>query len=59
MNIEPTIPCPICNAPIFIKQVDLPTGDIARVYTEPLSIDEEVIAFHKHQLGDVELSVMH
>ena len=59
MNIEPTIPCPICHAPVFIRQIDLPTGDVARVYAEPLSYDDEAIAFHKHQLGDVEIATMH
>jgi hypothetical protein len=59
MNREPTIPCPICNAPIFVRQIDLPTGDIVRVYADPLSIDDEVYAFHRHQLGDVEIATMH
>jgi hypothetical protein len=59
MNIEPTIPCPVCKAPISIKQIDLPTGDIVRVYAEPLSLHDEVIAFHQHQMGDVEISSMH
>jgi len=32
---------------------------IVRVYAEPLSLDEKVIAFHQHQAGDAELSSMH
>lgn len=59
MNIEPTVPCPVCNAPILVRQINLPTGDSARVYTEPLSLSDEVIEFHHHQVGDVELSSMH
>ena len=59
MNIEPTIPCPVCNAPIFIRQIDLPAGDIARVYVEPLTLDDKVFTFHEHQMGDVETLSMH
>jgi len=43
----------------MVRQIDLPTGDIARVYAEPLLSDDEVIAFHRHQLIDVETSAMH
>ena len=59
MNSEPTIPCPICDAPVFVKQVGLPTGDIARIYADPLTMNDEVIAFHCHQVGDVVLAEMH
>jgi hypothetical protein len=59
MNIEPTIPCPVCEAPIFVRQINLPTGEIARIYAEPLSTDEEVIAFHQHQMSDTEAALKH
>jgi hypothetical protein len=59
MNIDPTIPCPVCEAPILVKLVELPTGDIARVYAEPLSNDQEVFPIHKHQVGDVNERTLH
>lgn len=59
MNIEPTIPCPVCHAPIFVRQVNFPSGDSARFYAEPLSLSDEVISFHQHQIGDIEISSMH
>jgi hypothetical protein len=59
MNIEPTIPCPVCEAPIFVRQINLPSGEIARIYAEPLSTDEEVIAFHQHQMSDTEAAMKH
>lgn len=59
MNIESTIPCPVCNEPIFVRHIDMPTGDIARVYAEPMTLDDKVFTFHQHQMGDVEASSVH
>ena len=52
MNIDPTIPCPVCEAPIFVRYVQLPTGDVGRFYTDPLSEDETIV-FHRHQQSDI------
>ena len=59
MNTNPTIPCPVCEAPVYIRYVRLASGDIARVYTDPLLSDEEIFAFHQHQLTDIDNRVLH
>lgn len=58
MMKDPTIPCPVCAAPIFVRSVQLPTGDIVRFYTDPLSGNEEIV-FHRHQQGDTDRKQLH
>jgi hypothetical protein len=58
MNIDPTIPCPVCKAPIYVRYMTTSGGDIARVYAEPLLSSEEVVNFHEHQMGDIELRIL-
>ena len=59
MNINPTIPCPVCDAPVYIRYLRLASGDIARVYTDPLLSDEEVFTFHQHQVTDIDERILH
>src|SRR5690606_21353457 len=59
MNIDPTIPCPVCKAPIYVKYITVtPGGDVARVYAEPLLSSDEIVNFHEHQLTDVEFRIL-
>lgn len=58
MNIDPTIPCPVCKAPIYVRYLQVPNGDLARVYTEPLTSNDEMVSFHEHQMSDVDLRVL-
>lgn len=58
MTRDPTIPCPVCAAPIFVKTVQLPTGDVVRFYTDPLS-ENEAVMFHRHQQNDSERKQLH
>ncbi|MEQ8426390.1 MAG: hypothetical protein RLT87_07805 [Gammaproteobacteria bacterium] len=59
MSYEPTIPCPVCKAPIHVRQVQLPSGNIARIFAEPLTISDNYIDFHEHQSGDSKVSTTH
>ena len=59
MKTLPTIPCPVCKAPVYIRSVQLPSGDISQVYAEPMVWDEQLLAFHKHQAADVIMKHMH
>ncbi len=59
MHKEPTIPCPVCKSPIHIRQVQLPSGDVARVFAEPLTISDNYIDFHEHQAADAQPSELH
>jgi hypothetical protein len=58
MNTDPTIPCPVCHAPIYVRYLMVPNGDVARVYAEPLLSDDETISFHQHQMNDVQLKAL-
>jgi hypothetical protein len=59
MNIYPTIPCPVCKAPVYVRYIAVsPGGDVARVYAEPLLSSEQVVNFHEHQLSDVDFRVL-
>lgn len=59
MNTYPTIPCPVCKAPIYVRYMENHDGEMARVYTEPLSITDEIVYIHEHQAGGVDLRVLH
>ncbi len=59
MKCEPTIPCPICNSPIHVREVQLPSGVIARVFAEPLTISDNYIDFHEHQSAYKQYSLLH
>lgn len=59
MNTYPTIPCPVCKAPIYVRYLENLDGEVARVYTEPLSSTDEIVSFHEHQVGGIDLRVLH
>ncbi len=59
MNINPTIPCPVCEAPVYIRYLRSPAGDVTPVYTDPLLSDDEVFTFHQHQQGHIDNRVLH
>jgi len=58
MNTDPTIPCPVCMAPIYVRYFQTENGDLARVYAEPLSSSDQVIYFHEHQMNDIDLRIL-
>ena len=59
MYKEPTIPCPVCHSPVHVRQVQLPSGEITRVFTEPMTISDSYIDFHEHQATDKPVSELH
>ena len=59
MNIDPTIPCPVCEAPVYIRYLRTASGDVARIYTDPLLSDKEIFAFHQHQQDDIDKKALH
>lgn len=59
MNSHPTIPCPVCRAPIYVRYLQTTEGNFARVYAEPLSSSDEVVNFHEHQMGDIDFRILH
>lgn len=59
MNTKPTIPCPVCEAPVQVQYLRSSSGNATRLYTDPLLSDDEVIAIHRHQYDDVDDRIVH
>jgi len=59
MNTEPAIPCPVCQHPVMVRYISLQSGEVARVYTEPLITADEVVIIHAHQQDDVNRKALH
>lgn len=59
MSTIPTIPCPVCQAPVYVRSLQLPGGEISSIYAEPMVWDETLVAFHEHQAADMVNKQLH
>jgi hypothetical protein len=43
----------------MVRYISLQSGEVARVYTEPLITADEVVIIHAHQQDDVNRKALH
>ena len=43
----------------MVRYISLQSGEVARVYTEPLIMMDETVVIHAHQQDDVDKKALH